>query len=101
MAATDVTNQNIIDNLRQLGYQIPPDFDISGAQNSDFANRVMAYIQPQMPAGQYGQDAFNHAKDVAQKLQVIPTDATGAERMRLTLSAYGVDGHTMNQIIAK
>lgn len=99
--AKNVTNAQIADVIRDLGFNLPPDLDLTGAQNSEWVRKLVGVLQPMMPAGQYADDIFKKAKGIAQKVAEIPSDASTRDRLASTLSAYGVGGHELNQVLLK
>lgn len=97
MAAT-VKNQDILNVLAKLGYNLPGPFDPTGAQHGDFKNRVMFALES-VRGDKNVTDIFDQAESAAIKLKAIPANASPQEKLATALSAYGVSGHQMNLIL--
>lgn len=98
-----VTNEQVLAALRGLGYEIPP-VDMSGAQNSTWKKKLYAAMKPQLggkyPADEFD-DIFGKAIGTAKKIADIPPNARPTDRLAATLSAYGVEGSKLNDILVK
>lgn len=97
--AANVSNAQIAEAIRALGINLPPDLDLTGAQNSEWRRKLVGVIQPMLPAGQYAEDLFNRGKDVARKLADIDPNAAPMDKLGQTLTAYGVSGDQYTAVI--
>jgi hypothetical protein len=88
--AANVTNAQIADAIRGLGYNLPEPLDLTGAQNTEWVRKLVGVLQPMLPAGQYADDIFKKGKDVARKLADIDPGAAPMDKLTQTLTAYGL-----------
>lgn len=95
----NVSNQAVLDALKiRFGLQFPPEFSLSGAQNSTFARRVFDHLRNS--GQQYPGDVFSTAVTTAKDLELInqKPDWPAEEKLLRTLKAYGVPEDQVSRI---
>lgn len=92
-----VTNQQVIDTLRNLGYDIPPDFNMSGRQNGEFAIRVYDHLKRtnQGATPDLFTKAVNTTKDL---VRINSSNLSPRNKMMESLIAYGVSSDDLKRI---
>lgn len=92
-----VSNEQVLAMLRARGYQFPPDFNMSGAQNSIFRQRIVSHLSA---TGQrfdgVVDEAILGAKDLVQVEQ--SPDWSQEDKFFQTLKAYGIPEDQRRQI---
>lgn len=63
MATNVVKNQEFVDLLNQMGFKLPPNFDVSGNQHSEFKTRLTQYLGSYAPDQIMTNQMFQGLKD--------------------------------------